>query len=107
MKNQSPSRLTFRLFTQRAFVCTATRMKFLLLVVMAASVLTVGCDMRGRDGAPGPAGNDGKTGVSGNDGKTGVSGNDGATGTPGTDGAKGADGADGAKGAKGTPGNRY
>jgi len=103
------------------------RMKRLIFAVALLSALNVGCDMRGRDGAPGAtgavgaAGASGTTGASGStgadgvsgaqgvDGKTGadgVNGRRGTTGAAGADGATGAAGADGAKGAEGRPAGR-
>jgi len=97
-----------------------TKMKKLIFGVTLFALLTAGCDMRGRDGATGPAGAEGKSGATGTgatgasgstgaDGASGVQGADGksgATGAAGADGATGAAGADGAKGAQGKPGDR-
>ena len=49
-------------------------MKRLLFIVTLVSVLSVGCDMRGRDGAPGPSGAEGKSGATGTEGASGATG---------------------------------
>jgi hypothetical protein len=86
-----------------------------LIFLVGFSILTVGCDMRGRDGVAGPAGADGRSGASGTDGSAGAKGDDGKSGADGATGqngakgaagAEGATGADGAKGATGQPGDR-
>jgi len=90
-------------------------MKRLIFFVGLCSILTVGCDMRGRDGVAGPAGADGRSGVSGADGTSGAKGDDGKSGADGAtgqngatgqSGANGAAGADGAKGDRGRTGDR-
>jgi hypothetical protein len=57
-------------------------MKRLIFFVTLLSVLTVGCEVRGRDGVAGPAGADGRSGVSGADGAAGAEGAKGAQGRP-------------------------